>query len=123
MRSEGGFAVGDAGEPSETGADTVGPVVSTESVPCVELLEKGAGWATVVAVAGASAEPVPTSLGTAKTEAKALSAAGRTRPRPGQRSTVTTEAETRATKLPEGTESSSILIRGPCVRNPKNRWR
>ena len=77
MRSEDGFAVGGAGEPGETGADTVGPVVSTESVPCVELLQKGVDWATVVAAAGAYAEPVPTSVGTAKTEAKALSAEGK----------------------------------------------
>ena len=97
MRSEGGFAVEGAGEPGETGADTVWPVVTTESVPCVELLEKGVGWATVVAAAGASAEPVPTSVGKAKTEAKASSAAGKARPRPGQRSTVTTDAETQAT--------------------------
>ena len=75
---------------SKAEADAVGPVVSTESVPCVELLE-GVGWATVVAAVGASAEPVPTSVGTAKTEAKALSAAGKARPRPGQRSTMATE--------------------------------
>ena len=77
MRSEGGFAVEGAGEPGETGADTVGPVVTTESVPCVELLEKGVGWATVVAEAEASAEPVRTSVGTAKTEAKVVSATGK----------------------------------------------
>ena len=74
---EGGFAVEGAGEPGETGADTVGPVVTTESVPCVELLEKGVGWATVVAEAEASAEPVRTSVGTAKTEAKVVSATGK----------------------------------------------
>ena len=34
-RSERGFAVGGAGVPGEAGADTVRPVVSTESVPCV----------------------------------------------------------------------------------------
>ena len=68
MRSEDGFTVGGAGEPGEAGADAVGPVVSTESVPCVGLLG-GVGWATAVATAGASAEPVPTSVGTAKTEA------------------------------------------------------
>ena len=101
MRSEDGFTVWGAGEPGEAGADAVGPVVSTESAPCVELLE-GVGWATVVAAAGASAEPVPTSVGTAKTEAKSLSAAGKARPRPGQRSTMATDAETRATNLPEG---------------------
>ena len=116
IRSEGAFAVGGAGDPGEAEADTVGLVVSTESAPCIELFEKGVGWATVVAAAGASAEPVPTSMGTAKTEAKALSSAGKTRLRPGQRSMVVTEGETRATKLPDGAERSSILIRGPCVR-------
>ena len=82
MRSEGGFTVGGAGEPGEAGADEVGPVVSTESVPCVGLLE-GVGWATAVAAAEASAEHAPTSVGTAKTEAKSLSAAGKAHPRPG----------------------------------------
>ena len=67
MRSQDGFTVGSIGEPDEIGADAVGPVVSTESVPCVGLPE-GVGWATAVAAAGASAEPVPTSVGTAKTE-------------------------------------------------------
>ena len=51
-RSEDGFAVGGAGEAGEIGADTVDPVVSTELIPCMELLEKGVGWATVVAAAG-----------------------------------------------------------------------
>ena len=115
MRSEDGFTVGDAGEPGEAGADAVGPVVSTESVPCVGLLE-GVGWATAAAAAEASAEPASTSVGTAMTEAKSLSAAGKVRPRPGQRLTVATDAEPRATNLPEGAERSSILLRGPCVR-------
>ena len=84
MRSEDGFAVGGVGEPGETGAETIGPAVSMEWVACVELLEEGVDWATVVAAAGASAEPVPTSVGMAKTGAKALSAAGKARPRPGQ---------------------------------------
>ena len=70
---------------------------AADDLPCVELLEKGVGWATVVEAAGASAAPVPTSVGSAKTEVKALSAAGKTRPRLGQQSTVVTEAETRAT--------------------------
>ena len=104
-----------AGEPGEAGADAVGPVVSIESVSCVGPLE-GVGWATAVAAAGASAEPVPTSVGTAKTEAKSLSAAVKARPRPGQRSTVATDAEARATNLPEGAERLSTLICGPCVR-------
>ena len=58
MRSEDGFAVGGTGEPDEAGADAVRPVVSTELVPCVGLLE-GVGWATAVAATGVSAEPVP----------------------------------------------------------------
>ena len=92
MRSEDGFTVWGSGEPGEAEADAVGPVDSTESVPCIELLE-GVGGATVVAAVGASAEPVPTSVGSAKTEAKTLSAAGKARPGPGQRSTVSTDAK------------------------------
>ena len=122
MRSEDGFTDWGAGEPGEAGTDAVGPVVSTESVPCVELLE-GVGWATVFVAAGASAKPVPTSVGTAKTEAKSLSATGKARPRSGQQSTVATDAETRAKNLPEGAEKSSILMRGPCVRKSQNRRR
>ena len=115
MRSEDGFTVWGAGEPGEPGADAVGLVISTESAPCVGLFE-GVGYAMAVAAAGASGEPLPTSVGTANTETKALSAAGKVRSRPGQRSTVVTDAETRATNLPEGAERSSILICGPCVR-------
>ena len=115
MQSEDGVTVGGAGEPGEAEADAVGPVVLTNSVPCVGLLEE-VGWATAVEAAGASAEPAPTSVGTAKTEAKSLSDAGKARARPGQRSTVATDAETRATNLPEGAEWSSTLVCGPCVR-------
>ena len=68
MRSEDDFTVEGAGEQGEAGADAVGPVVSTESVLCVGLFE-GVDWATAVAAAGSSAEPVLTSVGTAKTEA------------------------------------------------------
>ena len=84
MPSEESFTVGGAGEPGEVGADTVGPVVSTESVPYLGLLE-GVSLATAVAAAGASAEPVPTLVGTAKAEAKSLTAGSKARPRPGQR--------------------------------------
>ena len=87
MRSEDGFTVWGAGEPGEAGVDAVGPVVSTESAPYVGLLER-VGWAMAVPATWASAEPLPTSVGTAKTEAKAVSVAGRIRPRPGQRSAV-----------------------------------
>ena len=95
--------------------DAVGPVGSTESVPCSELRE-GIGWATDVVVAGGSAEPSLTEVGTAKTEAKSLSAARETHPRPGELSMVATNAETRATNLLEGVGWSSSLIRGPCAR-------
>ena len=69
MRSENGFAVWDVGEPGEAEAGAVEPVVSTESLHCVERLDR-VGWATVVMAAGAFAKPVPSSVGTAKTEAK-----------------------------------------------------
>ena len=92
MRSEDGFTVGGAGEPGGAGADAVGRVVSTESVPSVGLLE-GVGRATPAAAAGSSAEPAPISVGTARTEAKSLSAGGKALSRPGQRSTVATDAE------------------------------
>ena len=88
---------------------------STESVPCTELLG-GAGWATVVVAAGASAEPSLAAVGTAKTKAKSLSAAGEAHLRPGGPSTVVTDAETRGVNLFEEAERSSTLIRGPCVR-------
>ena len=58
-----------------------------------------------VAAARASAEPVPPSMGMAKTEAKTVSAAGEIDPRPVQPSVVTTEAGTRATNLPGEAES------------------
>lgn len=51
---------------------------------CVELPEEGVGWATEVAVCGASGEPKPSLMGTPKTKAKAMSAAGRFSPRPGR---------------------------------------
>ena len=38
IRSQDGFTVGGIGEPDEAGADAVGPVVSTASVPYVGLL-------------------------------------------------------------------------------------
>ena len=119
MRSEDGFTVWDVGDLGEARADAVGPVVVTESAPYVGILE-GVGWATAVAAAEASAEPVPTSVGMAKTQAKSLSAAGTVHPRPRQRSTVVTDAQTRATKPFERAQSSSTLIRGPCVRKSQN---
>ena len=69
-----------------------------------------------VAAARASAEPMPPSMGMAKTEAKTVSAAGEIDPRPVLPSVVATEAETRATNLPGGAERPSIPMRGSCVR-------
>ena len=54
-----------------------GSVVTVESAPCEVFVGEGVCWATAVAAAGASAEPVPPSEGTAKTESKAVSAAGK----------------------------------------------
>lgn len=39
--------------------------------------------------------------------------------RPGQRSTVVTEADTRATNIPKGEKRSEILICGPFGRNSR----
>ena len=115
VRPEGGKAIGGAGSCGE-GADAAGSVISAESAPCGVLDVGGTCWATLVAAAGASAEPVPPPEGTAKTEAKAVSVAGEKSPRPGRQSPVVMAAVTRAMNLPEGAEKSSILIRGPCVR-------
>ena len=117
MRSEDFVIVWDAGEPGELETVT-GPAGSTESVPCTELLE-GFDWATDVVVAGASPEPSLTAVGTAKSEAKSLSAAREAHPRPEELSTVVTDAETRATNLLEGTARSSTFIRGLCARKSR----
>ena len=69
-----------------------------------------------VAAARAYAEPVPPSMGMAKTEAKTGSAADEIDPRPVQPSVVATEAETRATNLPGEAERPSILTRDSCLR-------
>ena len=94
---------------AETG--TVEPVVAAGAVPCVELRDRSVGCAMGVAAARASAEPVPPSMGMAKTEVQTVSTAGEIDPRPVQRSVMATEAETRATKLPGEAEMTSILIR------------
>ena len=78
--------------PSKAETDTVEPVVAAESVSCVEILDRGVGCAMGVAAARASAEPVPPSMGMAKTET--VSAAGVIDPRPVQSSVLATEAET-----------------------------
>ena len=104
------------GSPGDEEADAAGSVIAAESAPCGVLVREGACWATAVAAAGAPAEPVPPSKGTGKTEAKAVSAAGKNAPRPGHRSTVMTAADTRAMNLPEGAERSSMLRRGTCAQ-------
>ena len=71
MRSEGGKIVRGAGLPGDGGADAAGSVITAESSPCKALVRREARWATVVAVAGASAEPRSPPEGTTKTEAKA----------------------------------------------------
>ena len=113
MRPVGGKAVGGAGSPCGEGADAAGSVISAESAPCEVLDVGGACWATLVA------EPVPPPEGTAKTEAKAVSVAGKNSQRPRQQSPVVTAAVKRSTNLPEGAERSSILIRGLCVRKSR----
>ena len=123
MRPEGGKAVGGAGSPCDEGTDATRSVISAESAPCEVLDVGGACWVTLFAAAGASAEPVPPPEGTVKTEAKAVSAAGKLSPRPGRQSSVVTAAVTRATNLPEGAERSSIPIRDPCVRKSRNPMR
>ena len=105
-----------AGVPSKEEMDAVEPVIAAEVVSCVELRDRGVGCAVGVAAARASAEPVPPSMGMAKTEAKTVSAAGEIGPRPVQPSVVATKAETRATNLPGGAERPSIFIHGSCVR-------
>ena len=115
MRSEDCIIVWGAGEPSEVETGAVGAAGSTESVLCTELRE-GVSWTTDVVVAGDSAEPSLTAVDTAKTEAKSLSAACETHPRPGELSTVAKGAETRATNLLEVVGRSSSLIRAPCAQ-------
>ena len=61
---------------SEEEADTAGYMVATKSVFRIELLNRGAAWATVIAAARGSARPVPPSVGAAKTVARTLLAAG-----------------------------------------------
>ena len=90
--------------------------MAAESAPCEVLYGEGACWATAVAAAGASAEPVSPSECMSKTKAKAVSAAGNNYPRPGRRSAVVTAADTPATNLPEEAERASVFIRGPCAR-------
>ena len=68
------------------------------------------------AAARASAEPVPPSMGMAKTESKTVSAAGEIDPQLVQPSVVAAEAETRATNFPGKEERLSIFTRGSCVR-------
>ena len=69
--------------PTKAETDTVEPVVAAEAVSCVELLDRGVGCAMGVAAARASAEPVPPSMGMAKTEAKTVFSGRRNRPAAG----------------------------------------
>ena len=95
--------------PSEAETDPVEPVVAAESVSCVKLLDRGLGCAMVVAAARASAEPVPPSMGMARTVAKTMSAAGEIDPRPAQPSAVATEAETQRRISPGGQKGRQSL--------------
>ena len=93
MGPEGGKVVGGAGSPGGEGVDVGRSVIAAESVPCEMFVGEGACWATAVAAAWASAEPVPPLETTAKTESKTLSAAGNNSPRPGRPSTVVKAAD------------------------------
>lgn len=66
MRPEGGKTVRDTDLSRGQGAETAGSVIAAECSRCEVLVARGACWATVVAAAGTSAEPVPPSEGTAK---------------------------------------------------------
>ena len=77
MRPEGGKAVGGEVSPRGEGVDAAGLVTAAESAPCEVLVGERARLATAVAAAGAYAESAPPSEGVAKTESKALSAAGK----------------------------------------------
>ena len=112
---------GRAGVPSKAETDTVEPMVAMESVFYVECLDKGVGWTMGVAAARASAEPVPPSMGMAKTEAKTVSAAGEVDPRSVQPSAVVTEAETRSTNLPGGAQSRQSLFVARVSKNSEMR--
>ena len=74
MRPECGQAGGGAGSLCGEGADAAGSVIAVESAPCEVLDEEGACRATLVVAAGASAELVLPSDGTAKTGVKEVSA-------------------------------------------------
>ena len=65
---------------------------------------------------GAAGETMLPSGGAAKTETKAVSEVVIFSSRPGRRSAVVAEADTRATDLPGGAEWSAVLLRGPCAR-------
>ena len=77
MQPERGEAVGGAGSLGGEGADAAGSVIAAESAPCEVLVGKTECWATAIAAAGAFSEPVPSLESTAKTDAKAVLAAGK----------------------------------------------
>ena len=56
--------------PGKAETDAVEPLVAAESVSCVELRDRVLGCAMVVAATWAAAEPVPPSMGMAKTKRK-----------------------------------------------------
>ena len=95
-----------------------GQLITLESSP-YKAPGRGAHWATIVAAAGASAEPWSPPEGTTKAEAKAGLAVVENTLKPGRRSTVTTKVDKRATNLPNGAERSSIFIRGQCARKSR----
>ena len=83
MRPEGGKAFPGAGLQGGEGADATESVITVESSSCRVLVERGARWATTVAAAGASGEPLSPLERTTKTEAKA-GLAGRSENPPSQ---------------------------------------
>ena len=106
MRPEGGRIVRDTGLSGGGGTDADGSMIMAESSPSKALVERGARWATVVAAAGASAEPELPAEGTTKTEAKTALTLDWKTLKPGRRPTVAAEVNTRATSFPEGAEKA-----------------
>ena len=81
MQLKGNKAVGGPGSPGGEGADAAESVIAAESAPCKVLVGEGACWVTdAVVAAGASAKLVRPSEGATKTDAKAVSGAGKNDP-------------------------------------------
>ena len=66
IQPEGGKAFRGARLPGGEGADAAGSVITAESSHCKVLVGRGARWATIIAAAGASAEPWSSPDGTTK---------------------------------------------------------